>query len=73
MLNKNDIEKLKLFDKKFEYLYFSRAYFWLAILGVEEVKKKMSGAKVNKPFIPIIPDWVSDNNYLLIPVFLIPV
>lgn len=55
-------------EKKYEYLFFARSYLILAWLGIDEVEKAMLGKSKN-PLLEIVPDWVYENNYLLVPVF----
>lgn len=54
-------------QKEMEYLFFSRAYLILAYRGIEEVLMKIKSGKFDNPFGEIKPDWVYENNYLLIP------
>ncbi len=64
-------------NKKFDYLYFARAYLLLAFLGTEELLKCINNKNKNKENKnslakdegdELVPDFVLMNNYLVAPV-----
>lgn len=55
-------------DRKFDYLYFARAYLVLASLGLNELTAKNETGQYENPVTGIEPDFTYDKNYLLAPI-----